>query len=87
MFVGEVNACAHPHVSFVFFYTDSISHDSALQQNKKKKKKKEIWALHVLPSFLSTIRSCWLGCELRGEMESCFRNSAEEEHVYVAVDD
>lgn len=52
-----------------------------------KLKKKEIWALHVLPSFLNTIRSRWLGCELRGEMESCFRNSAEEEHVYVAADD
>lgn len=67
---------------------DSISHDPTLKQKfKKKEKRKEIWALHVLPSFLNTIRSSWLGFELQGEMESCFRNSAEEERVYVVADD
>lgn len=84
MFVGEVNACAHPHVSFVFFYTDSISHDSALQQNKKKKKSGH--SMSCLPSLIQS-GLAGLAVSFGGEMESCFRNSAEEEHVYVAADD
>lgn len=74
----------HIHMCHLCFSTQTLY---PMTPPFNKIKKKEIWALHVLPSFLNTIRSRWLGCELRGEMESCFRNSAEEEHVYVAADD
>lgn len=46
----------------------------------------KMWAPNVLPSFPHTIRPGCLGHELRREMESCFRNSAEENNVYVVTD-
>lgn len=80
MFVGGVNACAHPRVRMChMWYTGSVP------LHPTHEKKIQIWALHVLPSFPNTITPRWLGCQLQREMESCLRNFAEEEAVYVVT--